>query len=111
MRSGGTGGGDRAGGPRRLRASPCCLASSGGSSAARRAEWNTTADAEALRASEARIRDFAEMSSDWFWEQDADLRFTWISDGATSGYGHGREYRGKTRWELANGDLNTTILA
>ena len=28
-----------------------------------------------LRASEARLRDFAEMASDWFWEQDAELRF------------------------------------
>jgi signal transduction histidine kinase len=37
----------------------------------------------ALRASEARVRDFAEMSSDWLWEMDADLRFTWISDSET----------------------------
>jgi PAS domain S-box-containing protein len=66
-----------------------------------------TATAAALRASEARIRDFAEMSSDWFWEQDANSRFTWISDVATSGYRRGQEYLGKTRWELANGDLST----
>ena len=48
----------------------------------RQAEQNAklTETAEALRASEARVRDFAEMSSDWFWEQDANLRFTWISD-------------------------------
>lgn len=32
-----------------------------------------------LRKSEARLRDFAEMASDWFWEQDAELRFTWGS--------------------------------
>ena len=59
----------------------------------RQAEQNAilTATAAALRASEARMRDFAEMSSDWFWEQDAELRFTWISDVATSGYGRGRE--------------------
>lgn len=31
-----------------------------------------------LRQSEQRFRDFAEASSDWFWEQDADLRFTEI---------------------------------
>ena len=30
---------------------------------------------ERLRASEARLRDFAEMASDWFWEMDAQLRF------------------------------------
>ncbi len=29
----------------------------------------------ALRASERRLRAYAEMSADWFWEQDADLRF------------------------------------
>ena len=27
-----------------------------------------------------RFRDFAETSSDWFWETDADLRFNWLSD-------------------------------
>ncbi len=32
-----------------------------------------------LRASENRFRDFAEASSDWFWECDADLRITWVS--------------------------------
>ncbi len=35
--------------------------------------------ADALRASETRLRDFAGMSSDWLWEQDAELRFTEIS--------------------------------
>ncbi|MFO1026302.1 MAG: PAS-domain containing protein [Acetobacteraceae bacterium] len=33
----------------------------------------------ALRQSETRLRDFAEMASDWFWEQDADLRLSWVS--------------------------------
>ena len=33
----------------------------------------------ALRRSEARFRDLTELSSDWYWEQDADLRFTQIS--------------------------------
>lgn len=31
------------------------------------------------RASEARFRDFAEISSDWFWETDVDHRFTLIT--------------------------------
>jgi PAS domain S-box-containing protein len=30
--------------------------------------------------SEQRFRDFAEISSDWLWEMDADLRFTYLSD-------------------------------
>ncbi len=34
---------------------------------------------EALRASERRFQDFAEASADWFWEMDADLRFSYIS--------------------------------
>ncbi|MCZ6893912.1 MAG: PAS domain S-box protein [Gammaproteobacteria bacterium] len=33
----------------------------------------------ALRDSEQRFRDFAESASDWFWETDADLRFTNIT--------------------------------
>ena len=32
-----------------------------------------------LAESEARFRDFAETTADWFWEQDADLRFTFVS--------------------------------
>ncbi len=77
----------------------------------RQAEQNArlTETADALRASEVRIRDFAEMSSDWFWEQDANLRFTWISDDSSSGYRRGQEYCAKTRWELANGDLTTPL--
>ncbi|MBL8836050.1 MAG: PAS domain S-box protein, partial [Alphaproteobacteria bacterium] len=35
---------------------------------------------EAARASEARFRDFAETASDWFWETDAEHRFTFLSD-------------------------------
>jgi diguanylate cyclase (GGDEF)-like protein/PAS domain S-box-containing protein len=34
----------------------------------------------ALAASEARFRDVAEASSDWIWEIDADLRFTYLSE-------------------------------
>jgi PAS domain S-box-containing protein len=36
----------------------------------------------ALRNSEARFRDFANASSDWFWETDADRRFTHFSGAA-----------------------------
>ncbi|EAP77579.1 PAS [Roseovarius nubinhibens ISM] len=32
-------------------------------------------------AAEKRFSDVAEISNDWFWEQDADLRFTYISEG------------------------------
>ncbi|MFO1352022.1 MAG: EAL domain-containing protein [Gammaproteobacteria bacterium] len=33
----------------------------------------------ALRISEARFRDFANISADWFWETDVDLRYTFVS--------------------------------
>ena len=34
---------------------------------------------DALTDSEKKFRDFAEVASDWLWEMDADLRFTFIS--------------------------------
>ena len=34
-----------------------------------------------LRVSEARFRSLAELSSDWYWEQDAEHRLTYLSDG------------------------------
>ena len=37
------------------------------------------AAAQRLRASEQRFRDLTESSSDFYWEQDADLRFTFLS--------------------------------
>jgi hypothetical protein len=36
--------------------------------------------ANELRHSEERARDFAEISSNWFWEQNAELRYTWFSE-------------------------------
>src|SRR5262249_18645672 len=33
----------------------------------------------ALRESEARFRSLTELSSDWYWQQDEDLRFTYLS--------------------------------
>ena len=33
-----------------------------------------------LRASEERFRDIAESSSDWFWEMDEDLKFSYLTD-------------------------------
>ncbi len=58
-----------------------------------------------LRESEERFRDIAEASSDWIWEMDADLRFTYLSDRIieTSGL-HPSEVVGKTRRELSRDD-------
>ncbi|TMH40427.1 MAG: PAS domain S-box protein, partial [Betaproteobacteria bacterium] len=57
--------------------------------------------------SEARFRAIAELSGDWYWEQDASHRFTWAfvrggSAGAVS------SIIGKTRWELGEQPLNGT---
>jgi diguanylate cyclase (GGDEF)-like protein/PAS domain S-box-containing protein len=56
---------------------------------------------DALRLSEQRFRAMAEMSSDWFWEQDGAGRFTSIigSSGAKTPLAPD-ETVGKTRWEL-----------
>lgn len=56
---------------------------------------------QAVRQSEARFRNLVELSSDWYWEQDDQFRYTFMS--------HGRQRvidvdiatsLGKTRWEL-----------
>ena len=60
--------------------------------------------AEKLRAGEGQFRDFAEISSDWFWEQDADYRFRWLSKTALLRLNDDRGYIGATRWELAYRD-------
>jgi PAS domain S-box-containing protein len=52
----------------------------------------------ALRASEERLRDFAELASDWFWEQDENGRFVWFSEGANQW--HAEAYVDKARWDL-----------
>jgi PAS domain S-box-containing protein len=54
-----------------------------------------------LRESEARCRDFALTSSDWFWETDEKHRFTYLSDHIRA-FGQDPQTRiGRTRSELA----------
>jgi diguanylate cyclase (GGDEF)-like protein/PAS domain S-box-containing protein len=55
--------------------------------------------AEALRITEQRLMEFAEMSSDWSWEQDADLRFRRQSNIPLTTL---PTDVGKTRWEFAD---------
>ena len=38
-------------------------------------------DRQKIDAAEERFRDFADIASDWLWETDADIRFTWVSQG------------------------------
>jgi diguanylate cyclase (GGDEF)-like protein/PAS domain S-box-containing protein len=56
---------------------------------------------KALRESEARFRDLTELSSDWYWEQDPDYRFTSIAGISRDHLEHRRELAlGKARWEV-----------
>ena len=58
---------------------------------------------EALRASEARFRVLTELSSDWYWEQDENLCFTYLSNQVDDLTGYsGESSLGKTRWEIPN---------
>ncbi|HZT89146.1 MAG TPA: PAS-domain containing protein [Stellaceae bacterium] len=52
-----------------------------------------------VRRSEQRFRDFAEITSDWFWEQNEELRYTWFSD-AVDKPGLTFNLIGLTRWEM-----------
>jgi signal transduction histidine kinase len=55
--------------------------------------------ARALLVSERRLKTYAEMSADWFWEQDTDLRF--VRDSKIPFTSLPSDV-GKTRWELAD---------
>jgi PAS domain S-box-containing protein len=54
----------------------------------------------ALRDSEQRFRDYAEIASDWLWETDAEHRFTLFSRLSSSSV-YAREFVGMRRWDLA----------
>ncbi len=57
---------------------------------------------QAMRDSEARFRSLTELSSDWYWEQDREFRFTRLAGrGASANAGRGDPslYLGRTRWE------------
>ena len=55
-----------------------------------------------LEASERRLQDFAETASDWFWEMDAELRFSWLSESVRTRFGLDPAWHyGKTRLEIA----------
>ncbi|HKB63667.1 MAG TPA: hypothetical protein VKD03_12415, partial [Burkholderiales bacterium] len=56
---------------------------------------------------ETRFRAIAELSGDWYWEQDASHRFTWafVRGGSAEDISW---IIGKTRWELGEQPLNGT---
>lgn len=59
-----------------------------------------------LRESEERFRSLTELSSDWYWEQDEDFRFTMVSGNLVQQIGRSPDsIIGKTRWELPTLDM------
>lgn len=63
---------------------------------------------QAVRQSEGRFRSLTELSADWYWEQDADLRFSFISAGAARSSGvPGVHSIGYTRWGHPGVDLTS----
>jgi len=59
---------------------------------------------QALRKSEQRFRDFADMAADWYWEQDAEFRFTEVTYESSSRPNsppyYVQDVVGKQRWDL-----------
>jgi len=76
------------------------------------AEMNRLKTFEELRTSERRFRDFAEIGSDWLWELDADLCFSWVSDNVESIVGQPAEYYiGKSRDDVLAAENNPDVWA
>lgn len=55
---------------------------------------------EQLRESEARFRSLTQLSSDWYWEQDAEFRFTRFDGQHVFALRAARTHLGRRRWEL-----------
>ncbi|HET9978373.1 MAG TPA: response regulator [Burkholderiaceae bacterium] len=60
-----------------------------------------------LRASEERFHTLASLSSNWYWEQDAELRFVQVTEGRHNFGGVPRDaHVGKRRWELPHTEID-----
>ncbi|HVJ52806.1 MAG TPA: ATP-binding protein [Aliidongia sp.] len=67
------------------------------------------AEEDALHANAERFRDFSRVASDWFWEQDAQNRFQWISDSPSLEDRIVEAFApGKTRWDLIDRGVSRT---
>ena len=65
-----------------------------------------------LRHSEIRFRSLTSLSSDWYWETDAQFRFTKLSGGMSDQVRLAiGEHIGKTRWEIDHSGKNTEVWA
>jgi PAS domain S-box-containing protein len=66
---------------------------------------------DALEKSEARFRDLVELSSDWYWEQDAAGRFCEVTYGSRAMAPQPDEVIGKTRPEIAGSLMSDEMFA
>ncbi len=67
---------------------------------------------EALRESRERFRGFAESASDWLWEMDRDLRYTYFSEGFYERFGlSADEMLGKSRRDMMGETTDPEMLA
>lgn len=66
---------------------------------------------EQLAANEARFRSLADLSSDWYWQQDENLRFIEIADAGVRPGRRAPDFVGKTRWELSGIEPNPAAWA
>ena len=88
-----------------IRGSDGAVTGLGGINIDRSAELNAT---RAMENSNEKLEDYAMSASDWFWEQDADLRMVRITGANTpETLQDPKIYKGKTRWEAAGGDPET----
>ena len=77
--------------------------------AQRRARWRVTDYASKLNRLEQRFKDFADASVDWYWEMDADLRFSYFSNRFTPVTGvPDAMLLGKTRQETGIPNIDQT---
>lgn len=60
--------------------------------------------ADQLRIGEDRLRDFLELGAGWIWEQDADLRLSWINAGSLAAAADPAEEIGQRRWDCQDTD-------
>lgn len=74
--------------------------------------WRWKRQVRRLTVEEERSRAYARMSSDWYWEQDAQLRFTWLSGGVYDKAGISPErFYGHTRQEMLAADMSEETAA
>jgi PAS domain S-box-containing protein len=73
-----------------------------------RSSGKTIAELEAMK---TRFQDYAEAASDWFWEKDENLRYTYLSSGVERTTGMSpAEMTGRTIWEVFSGaDLKSIL--